>query len=142
MTTFAIHPQLSQDSVVVRDLDLCRLLLINNSLYPWCVLVPMRDDLRELHELSADEQVTFLRESSQLSWAMLNFFRGEKMNVAALGNVVPQLHIHHIVRSSSDPAWPLPVWGHEPAVPYSSERIAEIVSALVEALDGHSKLSQ
>ena len=135
MTGFVLHPQLAQDCIVVRDLDLCRLLLMNNSLYPWCLLVPVRPGLRELHELGSGEQALLMNESTALSLAMLDIFGGEKMNIAALGNMVPQLHIHHIVRTSNDPAWPQPVWGHEPAIAYSNKRSAKLVSALNAAFE-------
>ncbi len=119
MSDFALHPQLAQDCLFVTDLELCQVLLMNDSNYPWCILVPRVNDIREVYELSADNQQILARESAQLARAMMELFAGHKMNVAALGNMVPQLHIHHIVRKRDDLAWPKPVWGIVPAVPYS-----------------------
>jgi len=134
MTDFALHPQLAKDCFVIVDLDLCRLLLMNDKNYPWCVLVPMREGKKDLYELTDVEQLLFIKESSRLSTVMMELFKGKKMNVAALGNVVPQLHIHHIVRFEGDPCWPKPVWGQVSPVFYSDEeaqaRIAKIKAAL------------
>lgn len=117
-TRFELHPKLAADTFVIGDLDLCRLLLMNDSQYPWCVLVPRRPDIREIYQLSEADQQLLLRESSTLGRAMMKAFDGTKLNIGALGNVVPQLHVHHIVRFETDPAWPNPVWGRLPAKPY------------------------
>ena len=134
MTEFKLHPQLAKDCFHVTDLSLCRLLLMNNSHYPWCILVPMRAGLREIYELEESEQQALLNESSRLSLIMMQQFDGEKMNVAALGNMVPQLHVHHIVRKQSDKAWPKPVWGNEPAAPYTEQQARVICEQLRESL--------
>lgn len=112
MSDFKLHPQLEKDCVSLSDLKLSRLLLMNNKDFPWCILVPRINDIREIHELSEADQQTLLMESSELSRVMLQIFKGEKMNIAALGNMVPQLHVHHIVRTGTDKAWPNPVWGY------------------------------
>ena len=134
MKEFELHPQLARDCIHVTKLDLCQLLLMNNSHYPWCILVPMRADLREIYQLDDSEQQQVLRESSRLSRFMMEHFAGDKMNVAALGNLVPQLHIHHIVRRQTDNAWPAPVWGHEAALPYGADQADAICTSLREAL--------
>ena len=103
---------------MVGSFPLSILLLLNDSQYPWFVLVPQRPDIREIHQLSEADQQQFMRESSLLASCIESEFKADKINVAALGNVVPQLHIHHIVRYRTDPAWPAPVWGKLPAVPY------------------------
>ncbi len=127
MNEFQLHPRLAEDSFTVADWKLSRLLLLNDARYPWCVLVPRRTGIREIYELSDGDQRTLLAESATLSKAMMLAFKGYKLNVAALGNMVPQLHIHHIVRFEEDPAWPAPVWGALPALPYSeAERQARI----------------
>ena len=134
MKGFELHAQLARDCFVVKDLELCRLLLMNDSNYPWCILVPRRDSLREIHQLSEADQIQLIQESSRLSLAMLKLFPGEKMNVAALGNIVPQLHVHHILRSTDDKAWPKPVWGQVPAQIYEKEaarRVCEQLASLV-----------
>jgi diadenosine tetraphosphate (Ap4A) HIT family hydrolase len=132
--TFALHPRLAADTVTAGDLPLCRLLLMNDALYPWCILVPRRDDAREAYLLEEADQRQLWRESAQLSRAMMTAFDGHKLNVAALGNVVPQLHVHHIVRYPGDPAWPGPVWGRHPPRPYADAERNERLAALRAAL--------
>ncbi len=116
---WTLHAQLAADSVAVGDFALSRLLLSNDANYPWFILVPRRAGVREIHELSDADQMQLLRESSLLGRTLMSQFKGTKLNVAALGNVVPQLHLHHIVRFSGDAAWPAPVWGRVPAAAYA-----------------------
>ena len=127
---FELHPQLAADTLVVGDLPLCRLLLMNDRQYPWTILVPRRAGLREIYELHESDQLRFWRESAQLSQVLMRAFSGDKLNVAALGNMVPQLHIHHIVRFKGDPAWPAPVWGKHPAQPYDGAALSERLQLL------------
>ena len=127
---FELHAQLAADTVVVGDLPLCRLLLMNDQQYPWTILVPRRAGLREIYELHEADQLRFWRESAQLSQTLMTAFAGDKLNVAALGNMVPQLHIHHIVRFKGDPAWPAPVWGKHPAQPYVANALNERLQLL------------
>jgi len=134
MNKFTLHPQLAKDCFVIQDLELCRLLLMNDKNYPWCILVPMREGKKDLYELTDVEQKLFITESSRLSTVMMKLFKGKKINVAALGNMVPQLHIHHIVRYENDPAWPKPVWGQVPAVFYSSEETQALIANIKAAL--------
>lgn len=115
---FELHPRLAADCFALAELPLSRLLLMNDAQYPWCILVPRRAGIREIYELSDNDQLALLRESSMLGRALMQAFAGSKLNVAALGNVVPQLHVHHIVRYENDPTWPAPVWGRHPARPY------------------------
>lgn len=128
--SFELHPQLAKDCVEVGDFELCRLLLMNDSNYPWFLLVPRRQGLREVFELEDEDVTRLATESARLGRALLGHFAGDKLNVAALGNQVPQLHLHHIVRYRGDPAWPRPVWGVVPAVPYRGSeldnRLAEV----------------
>ncbi|MDM4770515.1 HIT domain-containing protein [Solimonas sp. SE-A11] len=125
--SFALHPRLNADCIVAGDWPLSRLLLMNDSQYPWYILVPRRADIREIHELDAADQTQLFRESMILSRALAQAYKGDKLNIAALGNMVSQLHLHHIVRFTSDAAWPSPVWGKHPAVPYSEgEALAQI----------------
>lgn len=116
--TFDLHPRLAADTFVIGDLPLCRVLLMNDAQYPWTILVPRHNGLRELHELHESDLQRYWRESMQLSQVLMREFAGDKLNIAALGNVVPQLHVHHIVRFSTDAAWPAPVWGKHPAQLY------------------------
>jgi diadenosine tetraphosphate (Ap4A) HIT family hydrolase len=127
---FELHPGLNEDCISIGSFPLCRLLLMNDSNYPWFILVPRRAGIREVFELSEDDQRQLLRESSALSRIISDHFKADKINVAALGNMVPQLHIHHIVRYESDPAWPAPVWGHTAAKPYSEQELSELVKTV------------
>lgn len=118
-STFELHSRLAADTIRIGVLPLCQLLLINDKTYPWCVLVPQRIAVREIHELARTDQIQLLDETSAVSAAMQELFNADKMNVAALGNQVPQLHVHVIARFQHDPAWPAPVWGKFPPQPYS-----------------------
>jgi diadenosine tetraphosphate (Ap4A) HIT family hydrolase len=131
---FDLHPRLSADTIVVGDLPLCRLLLMNDAQYPWTILVPRRTNLREIYELRVSDQQQLWRESAQLSQLLMATFKGDKLNVAALGNMVPQLHIHHIVRFASDAAWPAPVWGKHPPRPYDEVALSERLKLLKPGL--------
>ncbi len=128
--TFELHPQLAADSVVLGCFELSLLLLSNDANYPWCILVPQREDVREIYGLDGADRRQLLDESVQLGRAMMAACGGDKLNVAALGNVVPQLHLHHIVRYENDPAWPAPVWGRVPARAYETAEREMRVAAL------------
>ncbi|TDU26675.1 diadenosine tetraphosphate (Ap4A) HIT family hydrolase [Panacagrimonas perspica] len=127
---FELHPRLAADTFVLGQWPLCTLLLMNDAQYPWCILVPRRAGLREIHDLPDADQQQLLRESSALGRALMQAFGGFKLNVAALGNVVAQLHVHHIVRFDGDPAWPAPVWGKHPARPYTDAERRTFVERL------------
>lgn len=131
---FELHPQLAADCEWVGDLSLNRVLLLNDKNYPWLILVPMRENIREIFQLSTADQRQLLAESSAVAELMYENFNAEKMNVAALGNMVPQLHIHHVARYQSDPAWPGPVWGAVTAIPYSEEEMHSRLTSLREWL--------
>ena len=131
---FELHADLQRDGIVITDLPLCRLLLCNDSNYPWFIMVPRRENVKDIYELNWQDQQQFLNESSALSEILMQCFNGEKMNVAALGNVTPQLHIHHIVRFSHDPVWPKPIWGQLPLKPYSDNEVASIKAKLLPML--------
>lgn len=133
---FQLHPQLSADTVAVGEMPLCRLLLMRDAQYPWCILVPRIAGAKELHRLDDADQLQVLRESIALSRAMELIFKPHKMNLAALGNMVPQLHLHHIARFKGDPAWPAPVWGRHPAQPYEAAVLDERLGLLRDALPG------
>jgi diadenosine tetraphosphate (Ap4A) HIT family hydrolase len=121
---FQLHPQLQQDSLPVGHFALCALRIINDSQYPWFILIPQRAQLREIYELSPADQHQLQVESCYLARQLAVAYRADKMNIAAIGNLVPQLHIHHIVRYSHDKAWPAPVWGKFPACAYSPAELA------------------
>ncbi len=134
-----LHPQLAQDCIPLGRSPLCRLLLMNDHNYPWYILVPDSDGIREIHQLEPDDRARLLHESCVLAEFLLAEYDGDKLNVAALGNQVPQLHLHHIVRFVGDPAWPGPVWGKTAAIEYSAEEIEGIRQTLAAAeLDGYA----
>lgn len=135
-TRWALHAQLAADTLVVGEFPLSRLLLMNDARYPWCILVPRVIGARELHWLDDADQLQLLRESTALSRAMEAAFQPHKMNVAALGNAVPQLHVHHIARYRNDAAWPAPVWGRHPPQPYEEPLRRERLGALRALLPG------
>jgi len=132
---FTLDQRLQQDTLLLGDFPLCRLLLMNDANYPWFILVPRRDEVSELFQLDAQEQQQLWRESTELAEVLKDTFKADKMNVATLGNVVSQLHMHVIVRRKDDLAWPAPVWGKHPAKPYSDEQVAALRSKLRMALD-------
>ena len=129
----AIHAQLLADCIVLGRFPLCHLLLVNDSNYPWFILVPDRDDIREIFELDDTDRAQLLRESCAFAEYLMRRYAGDKLNVAALGNQVPQLHLHHIVRFATDPAWPAPVWGRQPPSAYSKEAVDDIRSSIAGA---------
>jgi len=133
---FVLHPQLAADCVVLGDFPVSRLLLLNDANYPWFILVPRRANATEIYHLSDEEQCVLMKESSFLSSNLADIFAARKMNVASLGNMVPQLHIHHIVRYENDKAWPAPVWGKVPAQAYTDEQIDEVRGKLEILLAG------
>lgn len=128
-----IHPQLLKDCLVLGRFSLCHLLLMQDANYPWFILVPDRDDISEIYQLPGADQQQLLQESSVLAEALMEIFQGDKMNIAALGNIVPQCHVHHVVRYETDIAWPAPVWGKYPAKAYTDEEIATIKAQLQQA---------
>ena len=132
---FTLDQRLQQDTVLLGDFPLCRLLLMNDANYPWFILVPRRDEVSELFQLDAQEQQQLWRESTELAEVLKDTFKADKMNVATLGNVVSQLHMHVIVRHKDDPAWPAPVWGKHPAKAYSDEQVAALRDKLRMVLD-------
>ena len=131
---FELHPRLSADTIAVVEWPLCQVLLMNDSAWPWLILVPRRHGVSELHELDAGDREILVHEIATASHRLQNFCGADKMNVAALGNVVPQLHVHVIARFTTDPAWPRPVFGAQPPTPYQPEALAELLDGLVAAL--------
>lgn len=127
---FALDSRLQQDTLPLGDFPLCRLLLMNDAHYPWFILVPRREEVSELFQLDVVDQQALWREATFLAETLKDTFAADKMNVATLGNMVSQLHMHVIVRRRGDPAWPAPVWGKLPAQPYSEEQVAAIKARL------------
>ncbi|WP_185266908.1 HIT domain-containing protein [Halopseudomonas xiamenensis] len=131
---FNLHSQLVNDGIWIGDFELSTLLLMNDRQFPWFILVPRREDVTEIFQLDQEDRVQLLNESCWLAEALKDGFAAHKINVAALGNMVSQLHIHHIVRYREDPAWPAPVWGKLPPVAYGEEQLNECVSRLQAVL--------
>ena len=132
-----IHPKLLGDCIVLGRFPLCHLLLMNDAIYPWLILVPDREAINEVYQMSEADQQQLLKESVLLAKALMELFEGDKMNIAALGNVVPQCHVHHVVRYHNDPAWPAPIWGVVDSRPYDDETMVELFNKLKQAsLDG------
>jgi len=127
---FSLDPQLAADTQVIGDLPLCRALLMNDSQFPWVILVPRKHDISEIYQLEPMQREQLHAESHQVSELLMQHFKGDKLNVAALGNMVRQLHIHHIVRYQTDPVWPNPVWGNIPAQAYTAEQLEIRLSEL------------
>jgi len=119
IASFTLHPQLAQDTVPVGDLALSRVLLMNDANYPWLILVPRRPGLTEIIDLEQNEQVQLLGEIDAAARVLKAATECEKLNIAALGNMVAQLHVHVIARRHSDAAWPKPVWGVAPSAAYN-----------------------
>lgn len=128
--TFTLHPQLAADCETVGDTPLCRVLLSKDSRFPWVILVPRHADLTEWHDLDATDRVVLSDEIAHLSRRLKEEFGADKTNVAALGNMVPQLHIHVVMRYRDDAAWPGPIWGVGKPVPYSEDALADTVKRI------------
>ena len=138
MTDFLLHPRLNADTLPVASLELSELLMVNDNQYPWFILVPRQSYATEIYQLSSQHQHQLLSESCLLAQLLQNHFKPDKLNIATIGNLVPQLHMHHICRYSTDPVWPAPVWGQRQPQAYNNEnaliRIREMQNALGFAL--------
>lgn len=131
---FALDPRLQQDTLPIGDFPLCRLLLSNDSNYPWFILVPRREAISEIFQLDVADQQLLWQETTALAQWLKDSFDADKMNVATLGNVVSQLHMHVIVRKRDDAAWPAPVWGKLATKPYTAEQVDAIRERLRQGL--------
>jgi diadenosine tetraphosphate (Ap4A) HIT family hydrolase len=134
MKDFDLHPRLAADTEFVADWKLCRALLMNDARFPWLILVPRRNDVTEIFELAPEDREMLMAEIAFASERLKHFTHAAKINVGALGNLVPQLHIHIVARNSGDAAWPGPVWGQGAAEPYSAEAVEKLVGELVKTL--------
>ena len=127
---WSLNPQLEKDTINIGDLPLSRVLVIKDANYPWLLLVPRRVDTVEILDLSEVEQAQLMTEINRVARALQDVTKPDKLNIAALGNVVPQLHVHIIARRSSDAAWPRPVWGVAPALAHDPQEVEAFISAL------------
>lgn len=135
MNPWHLHPQLADDTHPLAQFDLSELRLMDDANHPWLILVPRIDGAVELIDLDEDQQLTLTREIARTSRALQAGFAPHKLNVAALGNLVPQLHVHVIARYREDIAWPRPVWGMATAQPYSPDALVQRIRRLQDALN-------
>ncbi len=138
MPDFKLHPRLQQDCFIVGDLELSQLLMMNDCQYPWFILVPRRPAISEIYQLAEKDRQTLLAESCVLAEKLDEIYKPDKLNIAAIGNMVPQLHVHHVARYQTDKAWPAPIWGKLPAQSYNPDQakfeLARIRKALITSL--------
>lgn len=127
---WSLHPQLEEDTVSISDLPLSRLLLSKDASYPWLILAPRRAGAIEIIDLDRDDRAHLMTEICQASEALKDITGCDKLNVAALGNQVPQLHVHIIARRKGDFAWPRPVWGVAPALAYNAAELEAFLGAI------------
>ncbi|BDX02955.1 MAG: HIT domain-containing protein [Marinomonas sp.] len=137
---FELNPVLSRDSILVGHFSLCQLRLINDANFPWFILVPQRNDISEIYQLVEEDRLQLLAESCLLAEVLHDAFSATKLNIAALGNQVPQLHLHHIVRYKTDLCWPGPIWGKVDAISYKDEELAEILQKVQSLLSDDLRL--
>jgi diadenosine tetraphosphate (Ap4A) HIT family hydrolase len=131
---WSLHPQLDRDTASLGDLPLSRVLVINDANYPWLLLVPRRPDIVEVLDLDEVEQAQLMTEITRVARALRTVTNCHKLNIAALGNVVPQLHVHVIARFRNDAAWPKPVWGAAPPRTYERDELHNLVTPLRRAI--------
>lgn len=136
---FILHPQLEKDCHLVHELPLSLVLLMDDSQFPWLIQVPKVADISEVIELDEQQQILLWQESSLLDRTLQALYQPDKLNLAALGNMVPQLHIHHIARFRNDIAWPGPIWGKATAKPYSNEKLSNTITELQQFISENSK---
>ncbi len=129
-SAWSLHPQLKQDTIDIGDLPLSKVLVIKDANYPWLLLVPRRAEVKEIIDLDDVEQAQLTTEVSRVARALKDISKCDKLNIAALGNVVPQLHVHVIARRTTDAAWPRPVWGVVPPIAHDAEEVQHFISAL------------
>jgi diadenosine tetraphosphate (Ap4A) HIT family hydrolase len=132
---FILNETLASDSIIVGQFDVSELLLMNDRQFPWFTLVPRRAGVTEIYQLGESDQHAVWHESAALAKVIMNYFNGHKLNVAAIGNVVSQLHIHHVVRFKHDGCWPKPIWGQQPMLkydPWEAQNLASKIARLLE----------
>jgi diadenosine tetraphosphate (Ap4A) HIT family hydrolase len=127
---WSLHPQLEKDTIGIGDLPLSRVFVIKDANYPWMLLVPRRAGANEILDLDEAEQAQLMTEVIRVSRALKAVTRCDKLNIAALGNVVPQLHVHIIARRTTDAAWPKPVWGRVAAITHDPQEVEAFIREL------------
>lgn len=134
MTQFILHPQLAADTLLLGEFPLCQVLLANDGNFPWLILVPKVNGITEFHELTEQQQLQFLSESNAVSKLLKDGLSADKINIAALGNMVPQLHIHHVARFKEDACWPKPIWGQIPAIMRTEQQTKQLITVITTKL--------
>lgn len=135
MSAFVLDPRLAGDGLPIGRFALSRLLLMNDATFPWLILVPERAGASEIFDLAPDDLALLGAETALVARMLKGLVGADKINVAALGNVVAQLHVHVIARFAADPAWPAPIWGRAPARPYDADEAMVMRAKLTRALD-------
>ncbi len=131
---YQLHDRLDNDSHPVCELPLCEVRLLDDQRFPWLLLIPRREEITEVHQLTPTDQQQLMIESSLAAQVLENRFNPDKINLGALGNLVPQLHWHVVARTRDDPCWPAPVWGCGERQPYAEEALDSLLADLKEAL--------
>ena len=134
MQVFELHPSLERDTLFITDWALSRVLLMNDARFPWLVLVPRRGGVTEVHELAHAERMVLIEEIARAARALKSVAGATKINIASLGNIVPQLHVHIVARTPADAAWPNPVWAFGTRMPYESGASDSLLWCLKDAL--------
>ncbi|MGL4958391.1 MAG: HIT domain-containing protein [Plesiomonas sp.] len=132
---FLLHPRLAADTTTLGFFPLCQVLLSKDSNVPWLILVPRRDNIKEIHHLTYAEQMQLMQESSALAQIIEQIYTPDKLNIAAIGNMVPQLHIHHVARFQQDAVWPAPIWGNLTSKLRSADEQIQASLPLLEQLN-------
>lgn len=132
MTDFQLHPRLEQDCFLIGRFALSQLLMMNDSQYPWFILVPQRPNISEIYQLGQSDRQQLMNESCELAKALAEIYQPDKLNIAAIGNLVPQLHLHHVARYQTDKAWPGPIWGKFSPLAYDEREAQTHIQRLRE----------
>jgi len=135
MNKFELHPQLKSDCFHLGRFNLCELLMMNDGQYPWFILVPARHGIKETFELPQEDQIQLSLEINFLSQLLHSNYSADKINIAALGNMVPQLHVHVIARFHSDLSWPKPIWGNLSPKKFSKDKLLNTIDTLLPLLN-------
>lgn len=136
---FQLHERLQADTVLVAEFNLSLVLLCKDANYPWIILVPKRHSIQEIYQLAIEDRHQLLHESCTVAETMTALFNPDKLNIATIGNMVPQLHMHHVARFKNDGAWPGPVWGAQSAASYNNDKLASLVLELQAALPDYGQ---
>lgn len=130
MQPYALDERLANDSQSILHLDLCDLRIARDSRWPWLILVPRRPDVSEVFDLSPSDQMWLAQEQTRVAVALKQVTAADKINIAAIGNVVRQLHVHVVARFENDENWPRPIWGHGTPIPHSDESLTLMATKL------------